>query len=168
MLTLNVKLAYTSTHTNKSFLSQVSIKLFESSQLFLNFVQNLKKTVMTQKLMWLHVSRKVQLFISRMRGHSKHFFEPLSLQYHILQFFYEPSPPVSFTKTLKKMANLDMNQKSEGYMPVGKKTSTRCLKGVLPRQARHLAKTSCRCPKDVLNANLEDIFIRHLEETLAR
>ena len=44
---------------------------------------------------------------------------------------------------------------------VGKKTSTRCLKDVLPRQARHLAKTSCRCPKDVLNANLK-------EETLAR
>ena len=39
------------------------------------------------------------------------------------------------------------------------KTSTRYLKDVLPRQARHLAKTSCRCPKDVLNANLKDIFV---------
>ena len=44
----------------------------------------------------------------------------------------------------------------------------RHLQDVLPRQARHLAKTSCRCPKDVLNANLKDIFVRHLEETLAR
>ena len=41
--------------------------------------------------------------------------------------------------------------------PVGKETSTRCLKDVLPGQARHLAKT---CPKDVLNANLEDIFVK--------
>ena len=47
-------------------------------------------------------------------------------------------------------------------------TSTRCLKDVLPRQARHLAKTSCRCPKDVLNANLKVIFVRHLEDTFAR
>ena len=53
-------------------------------------------------------------------------------------------------------------------IPVGKKTSTSCLKDVLPRQARHLAKTSCRCPKDVLNANLKDIFVRHLEDTFAR
>ena len=52
--------------------------------------------------------------------------------------------------------------------PVGKKTPTRCLKDVLPRQARHLAKTSRRCPKDVLNANLKGIFVRHLEENLAR
>ena len=52
--------------------------------------------------------------------------------------------------------------------PVGKKTSTRCLKDILPRQARHLAKTSCRCPKYVLNANLKDIFVRHLEGTFAR
>ena len=44
----------------------------------------------------------------------------------------------------------------------------RHLQDVLPRQARHLAKTSRRCPKDVLNANLKDIFVRHLEETLAR
>ena len=49
----DVKLAYTSTHTNKSFLSLVSIKSFESSQLFLNLVQNFEKTVMTQKLMRL-------------------------------------------------------------------------------------------------------------------
>ena len=52
--------------------------------------------------------------------------------------------------------------------PVGKKTSARCFKYVLTRQARYLAKASCRCPKDVLNANLKEIFIRHLEETLAR
>ena len=52
--------------------------------------------------------------------------------------------------------------------PIGKKTSTRCLEDVFSRQARHLAKTSCRCPKDVLNANLKDIFVRHLEETFAR
>ena len=51
---------------------------------------------------------------------------------------------------------------------VGKMTSTRCLKDVLSRQARHLAKVSSRCPKDVLNANLKDIFVRHLEETFAR
>ena len=55
-----------------------------------------------------------------------------------------------------------------GCFPVGKKTSTRCLKDVLPRQARHLAKTSCRCPKDFLNANLKDIFVRYLEDTFAR
>ena len=51
---------------------------------------------------------------------------------------------------------------------VVRKISTRCLEDFLPRQARLLTKTSCRCPKDVLNANLKDIFIRHLEETLAR
>ena len=56
----DVKLAYTSTHTNKSFLSLVSIKSFESSQLFLNLVQNFEKTVMTQKLMRLDVSRNVR------------------------------------------------------------------------------------------------------------
>ena len=44
--------------------------------------------------------------------------------------------------------------------PIGKKTSTRCL--------FKTGKTSCRCPKDVLNANLKDIFVRHLEETFAR
>ena len=27
---------------------------------------------------------------------------------------------------------------------------------------------SKRCPKDVLNANLKDIFVRHFEETFAR
>ena len=52
--------------------------------------------------------------------------------------------------------------------PVGKKTSTRCLKDVLPRQARHLAKKSCRCPKEILNTNLKAIFVRHLEDTFAR
>ena len=51
--------------------------------------------------------------------------------------------------------------------PVGKKTST-CLKYVLPRRARHLAKTSCRCRKDVLNTNLQVIFVRHLEDTYRR
>ena len=56
----NVKLAYTSTHTNKSFLSLVSIKSFESSQQFLNFIQNSEKTVMGQKLMRLDVSRIVR------------------------------------------------------------------------------------------------------------
>ena len=45
-------------------------------------------------------------------------------------------------------------------LPVGNQTSTRCLKDVLPRQGRHLAKTSCRCPKGVLNANLKDILKR--------
>ena len=39
---------------------------------------------------------------------------------------------------------------------------------VLTRQARHLAKTSSRCPKDVLNANLKDIFVRYLEDTFER
>ena len=52
--------------------------------------------------------------------------------------------------------------------PVGKKTSTRCLKDALSRQARDLSNTSCSFPKDVLNANLKDIFVRHLEETFAR
>ena len=56
----DVKLAYTSTHTNKSFLSLVSIKSFESSQHFLNFIQNSEKTVMGQKLMRLDVSRIVR------------------------------------------------------------------------------------------------------------
>ena len=56
----DVKLAYTSTHTNKSFLSLVSIKSFESSQLFLNLVQNFEKPVTTQKMMWLDVSRNVR------------------------------------------------------------------------------------------------------------
>ena len=51
---------------------------------------------------------------------------------------------------------------------VGKKTSTRCLKDGLTRQARHLVKTSCGFPKDVLNANLKDIFVRHFEDTFAR
>ena len=55
----DVKLACISTHTNKSFLSLVPIKSFESSQLFLNLVQNFNKTVMTQKLMQLDVSRNV-------------------------------------------------------------------------------------------------------------
>ena len=54
------------------------------------------------------------------------------------------------------------------FVPVGKKTCTRCLKDVLPRQARYLAKTSCSCPKNVLNTNLKDIFVRHLEDTFAR
>ena len=54
-----------------------------------------------------------------------------------------------------------------GPNPVGKKMSTRCLKDVLPREARHLAKTFCRCPKDVLNANLKDIFVIHFDETFA-
>ena len=43
----DVKLAYTSADTNKSFLKLVSSKQFESSPLFLNFVQNFEKTVMT-------------------------------------------------------------------------------------------------------------------------
>ena len=53
-------------------------------------------------------------------------------------------------------------------IPVGKKTYTRCLKDVLPRQARNLAKTSNRCPKDVSNTILKDRFVRHLEDTFAR
>ena len=56
----DVKLAYTSTYTNKSFLSLVSIKSFESSQQFLDFIQNSEKTVMGQKLMRLDVSRIVR------------------------------------------------------------------------------------------------------------
>ena len=54
------------------------------------------------------------------------------------------------------------------FIPIGKKTSCRCLEDVFSRQARYLTKTSCRCPKDFLNANLKDIFVRHLEETFAR
>ena len=100
----DVKLAHTSTHTNKSFLSLVSIKSFESSQLFLNLVQNFEKTVMTQKLMRLDVSRNVQftlkfrkVFISRIRGHSKNMLVQNDR-------FLNPSPSnPSFviTKTLK-------------------------------------------------------------------
>ena len=56
----DVKLAYTSTHTNKSSLRLVSITSFGWYQLFLNFVQNFEKTVMTQKLMRLDVSRNVR------------------------------------------------------------------------------------------------------------
>ena len=52
--------------------------------------------------------------------------------------------------------------------PVGKKTSTKFLKDVLSRQARRLTKTSCRCTKDVSNANLKIVFVRHLEEIFAR
>ena len=57
---------------------------------------------------------------------------------------------------------------TQNVFRVSKKTSTKCLKGVLPREARHLVKTSWRCPKDVLNANLKDNFVRHLEDTFAR
>ena len=55
----DIKLAYTSTNTNKFFLTLVPIKSFESSQLFLDFVQNFEKTVMTQKLMRLDVAYNV-------------------------------------------------------------------------------------------------------------
>ena len=56
----DVKVAYTSTNRNKSFLALVSIKLFESSQLFLHFFQNFEKTVMIQKLVRLDVSDNVR------------------------------------------------------------------------------------------------------------
>ena len=56
----DVKLTYTSTHTNKSFLRQISLKSFELSQLFLNLFQNFEKTLMTQKQMRLDVSRNVR------------------------------------------------------------------------------------------------------------
>ena len=56
----DVKLAYTSTHTNKSSLRLVSITSFGWYQLFLNFVQNFEKTLMTQKLMRLDVSCNVR------------------------------------------------------------------------------------------------------------
>ena len=56
----DVKLAYTSTHTNKSSLRLVSITSFGWYQLFLNFVQNFEKALMTQKLMRLDVSRNVR------------------------------------------------------------------------------------------------------------
>ena len=54
------------------------------------------------------------------------------------------------------------------YFPIVKKTSTRCLEDVFSSQARYLTKTPCRCPKDVLNANLENIFVRHIKETFTR
>ena len=66
-------------------------------------------------------------------------------------------------KVLKTLKLLPAKYMFEGS-PVGKKTSTRCLKDVLRREARHFAETSCGCPKNVLNANLKDIFVRHLEE----
>ena len=56
----DVKLAYTSTNTNKSFLTLVYKKTLKSSQLFLDFVQNFEKTVMTQKMMRLDVSCNVR------------------------------------------------------------------------------------------------------------
>ena len=52
--------------------------------------------------------------------------------------------------------------------PVGKKISTRYLNDKLSRQARHLAKTPCRCAKDVLKANLKASFARNLEDTFVR
>ena len=51
---------------------------------------------------------------------------------------------------------------SSKSIPVGKKTSTRCLKDVLPRQARHLAKTSCRCLKRKSESHLRKTFWRDL------
>ena len=61
-----------------------------------------------------------------------------------------------------------MAQKEERKWLLPTQSAKRRLQDVLPRQARHLAKISCRYPKDVLNANLKDIFVRHLEDTLAR
>ena len=52
--------------------------------------------------------------------------------------------------------------------PVGKKTSTRCLKDVLSTQARHFVKTPCRCTINALKANLKVTFVRHVEDTFAR
>ena len=54
------------------------------------------------------------------------------------------------------------------HFPVSKKTSIKSLKDVLLRQAKRLAKTSCRCPKDVVNTNLKDIFVIHLEDIFLR
>ena len=42
------------------------------------------------------------------------------------------------------------------------------FKDVLLRQARHLAKTSYICLKDVLNVNVKVIFVRRFEDTFAR
>ena len=64
--------------------------------------------------------------------------------------------------------NKRMTQKEEWKWLLPTQSAKRHLQDVLPRQARHLAKTSCRCPKDVLNANLKDIFVRHLEDTFVR
>ena len=61
-----------------------------------------------------------------------------------------------------------MAQKEESKWLLPTQSAKRHLQDVLPRQARHLAKISCRYPKDVLNANLKDIFVRLVEETLAR
>ena len=51
---------------------------------------------------------------------------------------------------------------------ISKKTSITFLKDVLPRQARHLVKTFCRCLKNVLYRNLKHIFVRHFEETFVK
>ena len=40
-----------------------------------------------------------------------------------------------------------MSNFREHYFPVGKKTTTRCLKEIILRLAKHLTKTSCRCSK---------------------
>ena len=51
---------HTLVHIRINLLNLVSIKSFEWYQLFLNFVQNFEKTVMTQKPMRLDVSRNVR------------------------------------------------------------------------------------------------------------
>ena len=48
------------------------------------------------------------------------------------------------------------------------KTKEKDRQIVFSRQARHLSKTSCRCPKDVLYANLKVIVVSYLEEIFAR
>ena len=40
-----------------------------------------------------------------------------------------------------------MSNFSEHCFPIDKKTTARCLKDVILRLAKHLTKTSCRCPK---------------------
>ena len=77
ILLTDVKLEYTSAHTNKSFLSLVFIKLFEWYQLFLNFCSKFwkdcydSKTDFTFHATFDWLLRFKKLFISRIRAHSK-------------------------------------------------------------------------------------------------
>ena len=61
--------------------SLVPIKSFESSQLFLNFVQNFEKTVMTQKVMRLRFTLKIQkiIYFENQRPFNKQYTAAVSL-----------------------------------------------------------------------------------------
>ena len=73
----------------------------------LDVSRNVRFTLKIQKVVYFEKQGSLKKYVSAER----HFFEPLSLQYHT--FFTNPPPPTpfSFTKTLKKkMTNLGMNR----------------------------------------------------------